>query len=114
MESIATMPVQVLIVRYKFNMPQAEYEDMAFHLAGAILDVHGLRWKIWLINPAACEAGGIYLFDDERATQAFLAGPILAAIKNHPAFSHLTIRRLTVLEATTEMTHGPIQHGAPV
>ena len=36
-------------------------------LAEQYAAVPGLRWKIWIINEAEGEAGGIYLFDDEES-----------------------------------------------
>jgi hypothetical protein len=31
-----------------------------------------LRWKVWLMNEAQQEAGGIYLFDNKAAAEAYL------------------------------------------
>ena len=48
----------ILQINFNLNVPVAEYETMVDSVAHAFLDVPGLRWKIWLINPAAQEAGG--------------------------------------------------------
>ncbi len=108
------MPPKILMMCAKFRISQQEYEEIASHLAGAVSDVHGLRWKIWLVDAAQNEAGGIYLFDDEQAIQAFLSGPVLAGLKNHLALISFCIRQFDVLEAATLVTHGPIRHGVPV
>lgn len=41
-------------------------------LAQSIATEPGLRWKIWTENPATSEAGGIYLFEDEKSAEAYL------------------------------------------
>jgi len=53
----------ILQINFALNVPVAEYQKMVDSVALAFLNVRGLRWKIWLLNPAAQEAGGIYLFD---------------------------------------------------
>ncbi len=40
-------------------------------LAHSISQEPGLVWKIWTENEAAREAGGIYLFEDEKSAQAY-------------------------------------------
>lgn len=42
-------------------------------LARSIADEPGLVWKIWTMNEAAGEAGGIYLFKDAASAEAYLA-----------------------------------------
>ena len=42
----------ILQINFNLNMPVAEYRKMADSVAHAFLDVPGLRWKIWLLNPA--------------------------------------------------------------
>ena len=56
----------ILQINFNLNVPVAEYQKMADSVAHAFLNVPGLRWKIWLLNPAAQEAGGIYLFDNQH------------------------------------------------
>lgn len=41
-------------------------------LAQSIAEEPGLLWKIWTENPAASEAGGIYLFSDRASAEAYL------------------------------------------
>ena len=48
------------------------------------LKVDGLTWKIWLDSPDEPRVGGIYLFEDRAAADAYLAGPIVARLRaNH-------------------------------
>jgi hypothetical protein len=81
------MPTRILQINYKLNGPRAEYERENLPYAQPIADIPGLLWKIWIINEAQSEAGGIYLFDDYAAVQAFLDGPIIAEMKGDPTLS---------------------------
>ena len=73
------MSGKILQINYKLNGPRAEYEKENLPYAQPIADIPGLRWKVWIINEAQSEAGGIYLFDVDTAVQTFLDGPIIAA-----------------------------------
>ena len=54
----------ILQVNFNLDAPAAEYQKVADSVAYAFLDVPGLRWKIWLLNPAAQEAGGKFAMAD--------------------------------------------------
>ena len=84
------MSQKLLQVNLKFSISRAELEAAWLEAAQPIADSPGLRWKVWLMNEAEHEAGGIYLFDSEAAAQSYLAGPIVAALKSSPAVSNIT------------------------
>ena len=100
------MSVKILQINYKLNGPRAKYEKENLPYAQPIADVPGLRWKVWIINEAKSEAGGIYLFDNDAAVQAFLDGPIVAEIKSDPT---LSIKAFDVIADLTTITRGPVK-----
>ena len=102
------MSARILQINFKFNVSRAEYEQAVSPLADPIAAVAGLRWKIWLMNEAESEAGGIMLFDDEAAVTAYLGGPIVAQITSHPALSDFSVKQFDVLEEQTAITHGSV------
>ncbi len=102
------MSERILLINFKFSVPRADYEQAAASLAGAFAEVPGLRWKIWTMNEAESEAGGIYLFEDDSSLQNFLNGPLAAQVQSHPAFSDLTAKPFEVLADPTATTRGPI------
>jgi len=53
------MAGKILQINFKFSITKAEYEEAASSLAGTFAGVDGLRWKIWVIDEANNEAGGI-------------------------------------------------------
>jgi Putative mono-oxygenase ydhR len=99
------MSAKILQINYKLNGPRAEYEKENLPYAQPIADLPGLRWKVWIINEAQNEAGGIYLFDSATAAQAFLDGPIIAEMKGDPT---LSIKAFDIIADLTAITRGPV------
>lgn len=102
------MAKMILQINFKFSVSRAEYEQTAASLAGQFAEVAGLRWKVWIMNEADKEAGGIYLFDDESSLKAFLNGPLAAQVSSHPAFSEMSVKQFEVLSGASAMTRGPV------
>lgn len=100
------MLAKILQINYKLNGPRAEYERENLPYAQPIADMPGLRWKVWIINEAQNEAGGIYLFNDDAAMKAFMDGPIIAEMKGDPT---LSIKAFDVIEQLTTITRGPVK-----
>ncbi|MGE0128157.1 MAG: YdhR family protein [Blastocatellales bacterium] len=103
------MSAKILQVNFKFSVPRAAYEQTVAPMADDFAAVGGCRWKVWIMNEAESEAGGIYLFDDDASLSAFFAGPLVAAVTSHPALSDFSVKQFDVLEAVTKITRGPIE-----
>ncbi len=103
------MSAKILQLNFRFNVPRPEYEQAVSPLASDFAEVPGLLWKIWLMNEAETEAGGIYLFEDEPSLKAYLEGPLAGAVKAHPALSELDAKMFDVIEDLTAITRGPVQ-----
>lgn len=99
----------ILQINFKFNVHRAAYEEAVSPLAEPIADVSGLRWKIWLMNEGASEAGGILCFADHDSLQAYLEGPIANKIANHPALSEMSIKQFEVMEDVSAITRAPVE-----
>ena len=92
----------------KSGIPPADFSRALLPVAQPIADSPGLQWKIWLMNEADGEAGGIYLFEDEAAVNAFLGGPIVSAFKANPVVSDIRVKMFDVSEAHSLVTRGPV------
>lgn len=103
------MTPKILQVNLKFSISRTELETAWLQAAQPVSDTPGLVWKIWLINEGEHEAGGIYLFESEAAAQAYMAGPIVAALKSSPAVSEITAKLFDVIDAHTAITRGPVE-----
>ncbi|NOQ40866.1 MAG: hypothetical protein GQ562_11185 [Anaerolineales bacterium] len=102
------MSGRIMQLNFKFSVSGSEYEQAVSPLASQFAAVAGLRWKIWMINEAETEAGGIYMFDDETSLKAFLEGPLAAQVTSHPALSDFSVKQFDVMEDVTTITRGPV------
>jgi len=98
----------ILQINFNLNGPVADYQKMVDSVAHAFLDVSGLRWKIWLLNPDTQEAGGIYLFDSQASLDAYRNGPLVAKLRGLPSVRNISIKQFEVMPEATAMTRGPI------
>lgn len=103
------MSEKILQLNLNFSISRAELEAAWLEVAQPIAEVPGLRWKVWLMNEAEQEAGGVYLFESEAAAQSYLAGPIVAVLKSSPAVSNISAKLFDVLESHTAITRGPVK-----
>ena len=108
------MSQKIMQINFQLGVSAKDYEQACLPAAQPIADTPGLRWKVWLMNEADHEAGGIYLFDDEASVQAFLAGPIVEAVKSNPAISDISVKMFDVMEALTAITRCPVHEGSRV
>jgi hypothetical protein len=99
----------ILQINFNLNVPAAEYQKMADSVAEAFLDVPGLTWKIWLLNPPAQEAGGIYLFDSQASLDAYLNGPLVAQLRGLAAIRNVSMKQFEVMPEVTALTRGPVE-----
>jgi rhodanese-related sulfurtransferase len=103
------MSQKILQINFTFSgVSRAELEQAWLPAAQPIADTPGLRWKVWLMNETEHECGGIYLFDDEAAVQAFLAGSIVAATKEAPILSNTSLKIFDMMAEHTAVTRGPV------
>ena len=104
-----SMSGKILQLNFKFNVTGDEYEKAVAPLASEFAALSGLKWKIWMINEAEQEAGGIYMFENEASAKALLEGPLAAKVTSHPALSDFSVKLFDVMEDLTAITRGPVK-----
>jgi hypothetical protein len=102
------MSETILQINFKFEGSKADYLEAFREAAEPIAASAGLRWKVWPWNDGERVRGGIYLFDDASSAQAFLEGPIVAQVGQHPAVSDISVKQFEVLGDPTTITRGPV------
>ncbi len=103
------MSQKILQINFTFSgISGVELEEAWLPAAQSVADVPGLRWKVWLVNETTHECGGIYLFDNEAAVQAFLNGPIVASAKEAPMLSNASVKIFDMMARPTAITRGPV------
>lgn len=74
--------------------------------ARAIAAVPGLIWKIWTVDEAARELGGVYLFASRAEAQAYVDGPIVGNLRHDPRVVGVE-HRLWDTHALSALTRAP-------
>ena len=74
--------------------------------ARAIAAVPGLIWKVWLLDEAAAELGGVYLFASRAEAQAYVDGPILERLRHDPRVVQVE-HRMWDTHALSALTRAP-------
>lgn len=72
-------------------------------LAQTIAQTPGLIWKIWTENPDTQEAGGVYLFKNEAALEAYLA--IHTQRLQQMGIDQMNVKKFQVNAALTQITY---------
>ncbi len=104
------MSQQILQVNLRFSIPRADLETAWLDAAQPIADTPGLHWKVWLMNEAENEAGGIYLFESKPAAESYITGPIVAALKASPAISDISAKLFDVMAYHSAVTRAPLDY----
>ncbi len=96
----------LLQINFTHDLRDEEYQALTARVAPAIAEVDGLEWKIFLTGSDR-RAGGVYLFRDEAAADAYLNGPIITGLRGHPAIGEPQIRKSGIMADITAVTRGP-------
>jgi heme-degrading monooxygenase HmoA len=95
----------VQIVHFQLaGIGSAEYEAHAERIAPKFAELPGLIAKAWLADPAENTYGGVYLWADRAAAEAYADGELLAAARRNPAFAGFRSSILDTLPAPTALT----------
>jgi hypothetical protein len=98
--------MHISIFHYRIqNIDDAGWSQACDELAPAFAAVPGLLSKIWLHGEGDAR-GGVYLWEDKTAYEAFLASDLGTAAASHPNIVGLTMRDYSVDEAPTRVTRG--------
>lgn len=98
----------VVQIQYQILVPLEDYQTAVAPLAPLVADTPGLLWKIWLLDDAARIGGGVYLFADQAAAQAFLAGPLVAQVRQAAILSDFQAVQFGVVAELSAITFGPL------
>ena len=103
------MSKRILQINFKYDLTAAEYEAAVAPLADPIANVDGLVWKVWIINDAEKEAGGIYLFENAAAVDAYMNSDIVAGVVAHPKLTDISAKHFDVMDQVSTITRAPVE-----
>ncbi len=87
------------------DIDDAGWSEACEELAPAFAATPGLLSKVWLRGEGDIR-GGVYLWEDRAAFDAFMASDLGQALGSHPNMADLTIRHYGVDDEATRVTRG--------
>ncbi len=105
------MSQRIMQINFNFTGSRRDFEAAYLPAAASIAAVPGLAWKIWLLNEATHEAGGIYLFADPASADAWEI-QVKSILGNDPALSKVSVKQFDSPADLTTITRGPVSYHA--
>ena len=97
--------MNVLVVTFNLaGLSEASYRQQAASLAPRFGQAPGLISNLWLAEPESNTYGGVYLWTDRDAAEAYADGELLAAARRNPAFTGFRSSIVDTLAAPTAVT----------
>jgi hypothetical protein len=107
------MSKAILQINYQFTSLAELTKVNTPGVAEFIAAAPGLIWKIWLLNEADREAGGIYLFESREAAEAFANSDAIRSFAAHPVIANLNAKFFAPDEAMSKITRAPLNVNVP-
>jgi heme-degrading monooxygenase HmoA len=99
--------MHVLLVNFNLQgVDERQYAAMCDQIAPAFAAVPGLVSKVWLKDSASGTYGGVYLFQDRAAFDAFKRSDLFKTVQTHPNLANINAKDFDILEAPTRVTNG--------
>jgi hypothetical protein len=95
----------IQIVTFRLNgLDAGDYAAHCEAVAPQFAEIPGLREKAWLADERTGTYGGVYAWQSRKAMDAYLAGPVFAALRANPALADVTTRDFGLLAGPTRIT----------
>ncbi len=100
--------MKVQVVTFGLDgLTDADYRAACEHeWAAVIADTPGLLSKTWVADPAANSYGGIYVWADQAAIEAFATSAFFLGFSSDPRIRDLRAHTFEVMEEPTRRTNG--------
>lgn len=108
------MHVQIINFHLAASASEQDYRNHAESIAPAFAGLPGLLSKTWLANSETNTYGGVYLWNDREAMEAYKHTDIYKGMLANPHFENVRVKDFAVLENPTRITRGPASTVTPV
>ena len=109
MSEKSVTPYTVLHLRFKLRVPPDVFLAHSREAATIIASLEGLIWKIWVLQSEESEIGGIHLFANREAAEAYLNHPVIQAVRSNPAVVSTQSQLWDVESSLSALTRAPLQ-----
>lgn len=97
----------VLYLHFKLRVPPRAFLAHSREIASLIASVEGLIWKIWILQEEF-EMGGVYLFANREAAEAYLNHPVIQAVCSNPAVVSTQSQLWNIEGSLSAITRAPL------
>jgi quinol monooxygenase YgiN len=102
--------MHILIVNFNLGgMTEEDYLGLVEPIAPAFAGLPGLISKTWLANKETNTYGGVYVWSDRGAMEAYKQTDIYKGMQTNPHFANVTVSDFAVVENATRVTRGPAE-----
>ncbi len=105
------MHIQIINFRLE-GISEEDYRRLTESIAPAFANLPGLVSKTWLANGETNTYGGVYVFSDREAMEAYKQTDIYKGVQANPHFENVTVTDFAVVENATRTTRGHIEVAA--
>jgi heme-degrading monooxygenase HmoA len=95
--------IQIITFGLK-GISEEEYAKVAEAAAPTFAAMPGLLSKHWLADKETNTYGGVYVWRDREAMEAYGETEVFAAMRDNPYFEGLSVKDYAVLEGATRIT----------
>lgn len=99
------MHVQIINFHLR-SISEEGYREQVEALAPAFAGLPGLISKTWLANPETNTYGGVYLWSDYEAMEAYADTDLYKGLLSNPHFEEVTVKDFAILGGPTRITRG--------
>jgi len=105
--------VHILVVNFNLKgISEEDYLGMIEPIAPAFAGLPGLISKTWLANEETNTYGGVYVWSDRGAMEAYKQTDIYKGMQANPHFENVTVTDFAVVENATRVTRGHVEVAA--
>jgi heme-degrading monooxygenase HmoA len=88
------------------------YRELCGEVAPAFAELPGLISKTWLADEERGVYGGVYVWRDRAAFEAYTRSELFAGVEANPHFTDVAVRDFGVLEAPSAVTRAAVPAAA--
>jgi hypothetical protein len=105
--------MHILVVNFNLKgITEEDYLGLVEPIASAFAGLPGLVSKTWLANGETNTYGGVYVFSDREAMEAYKQTDIYKGMQANSHFENVTVTDFAVVENATRTTRGHIEVAA--
>ncbi len=102
--------MHIQVINFSLNgVSEEDYRSLCDQLASAFAELPGLIQKVWLANPDTNTYGGVYIWKDRQAMEAFTKTELFNNVATHPNLADITSSDFGVIEGPTRVTRGLVE-----